>query len=102
MSHVEAGAMGGRGKKAGVKHTGFSRGSGNTNTIIARLKRDRPDIAARLAAGEFEFRGRPSARAAAKAAGIKVGPTPLQELRRAWKRASPEDRATFPRIQTNA
>jgi hypothetical protein len=32
---------------------------------------------------------------AARAAGIKVGQTPLQILRRAWNRASSEERAMF-------
>jgi len=54
------------------------------------LKRDAPEFAQRLAAGEF-----PSARAAAIAAGI-VKPTPeLTILRRAWKRASKQEREIF-------
>jgi hypothetical protein len=45
--------------------------------LLARLKRDAPGILARVEAGEF-----PSARAAAKAAGIVREPThnPLQTL----------------------
>lgn len=58
--------------------------------ILARLKRDHPDIAERFAAGEFK-----STRAAARAAGIKVDATPIQLLRRTWKRATPEERAAF-------
>lgn len=58
--------------------------------LVARLKRDHPDIVERLAAGEFK-----SAKAAARAAGIKVDATPLQLLRRTWKRASPAERAVF-------
>lgn len=58
--------------------------------IVARLKRDAPKIAERLEAGEFE-----SARAAARAAGFKVDTPLLTIVRRAWKRMSPEDRATF-------
>ena len=59
--------------------------------LVARLKRDAPGFAERLAAGEF-----PSARAAALAAGIvKPAPNPLEQLRRAWKLASAEQKATF-------
>lgn len=57
--------------------------------IIAKLKRDRPDVAERLAAGEFR-----SARAAAREAGL-VREHPLTDLRRAWKRASEAERDTF-------
>jgi hypothetical protein len=57
---------------------------------IARLKRDYPDIAEALARGEY-----PSVRAAAKAAGLVREPTPLATLRRAWQKASPEERQQF-------
>lgn len=82
----------GRPKKGEEKGsvTTFSDVGRGTAYLIARLKRDHPDIAARFAAGEFK-----SARAAARAAGIKVDTPPLQLLRRAWKRATPEERATF-------
>jgi hypothetical protein len=63
--------------------------------ITARLKRDRPDIAERLARGEFR-----SARAAAIEAGIVRVPRPLDELRRAWKRARPDERKTFLKAST--
>lgn len=58
--------------------------------IIARLKRDAPDIAERLAAGEFK-----SAAAAARVAGFKIDPSPISQLRRWWKRASDDERAAF-------
>lgn len=77
----------GRGRNRGSDATSIGRG---VEYLVARLKRDHPDIVERLAAGEFK-----SARAAAKAAGIKVEATPLQLLRRTWKRASPAERAAF-------
>jgi hypothetical protein len=58
--------------------------------IVAKLKRDAPEIAERLAAGEFK-----SARSAARAAGFKVDTPPLTLARRAWKRMSPDERAAF-------
>lgn len=64
---------------------------GNTKQYqIARLKRDRPDIADALARGEY-----PSVRAAAKAAGIVQDPTPLTLLQRAWTKAAPADHQGF-------
>jgi hypothetical protein len=65
-----------------------SRGSNSTPYLAARLARDRPDILARLQAGEF-----PSVRAAAKAAGLIKEPTFLQLVQRGWAKASPEERA---------
>ena len=51
---------------------------GNTAAyLVARLKRDAPEFAARLAAGEF-----PSARSCALAAGIIKEPTPKQQVKR--------------------
>jgi hypothetical protein len=61
-THKDAGKRGGRGKKATGNTHSFNHGS--AAAIVARLKRDRPDLAAQLAAGEFK-----SARAAARAAG---------------------------------
>jgi hypothetical protein len=62
-THAQAGAKGGRGKKASNKVTSFS---GNSAAyLVAKLKRDAPEFAERLAAGEFR-----SARAAALAAGV--------------------------------
>jgi len=88
LSHSEAGAKGGRGKKASDKITSF-RGT-SAEYLVSRLKKHHPDIAARLAAGEFK-----SARAAARAAGLKVDDPPLKLLRRAWKRATADERAAF-------
>jgi hypothetical protein len=60
---------------------------------IARIKRDRPDIAERLANGEFR-----SVAAAAKAAGIKIKDSrakPLINLRYWWRKCSNEQRQSF-------
>jgi hypothetical protein len=58
LTRAEAGAKGGRGKKAGNDVNSFK---GNSAAyLVARLKRDHPGIAEALARGEF-----PSARAAA-------------------------------------
>jgi hypothetical protein len=62
-------------------------GSTSAARIVARLKRDHPDIAERLAAGEFR-----SARAAAIEAGLVVPATPLRVVRSAWRRATTEER----------
>jgi hypothetical protein len=56
--------------------------------LAARLKRDAPDIAARI--DEF-----PSIRAAARAAGIIRDRTPLELLLATWRRASEAERAAF-------
>lgn len=64
---------------------------GNDNTYLAaRIKRDAPEIAARVAAGEFK-----SIRAAAIEAGIVKVATPLDALKRAWGKASAEDQRQF-------
>lgn len=58
--------------------------------LAARLKRDAPEIAKQLEEGRF-----PSVRAAAKAAGLVRDPTPLELLQKAWRKASPKERAAF-------
>lgn len=80
----------GRGRTADRADNINSNGGTSAAYLVARLKRDRPDIAARLAAGEFR-----SARAAAREAGWVKPPDPLKELRRWWERASDADRAVF-------
>jgi hypothetical protein len=91
MTPAEAGTLGGRGKKASNNVTSFK---GNSAAyIVARLKRDHPAVAARLAAGEFQ-----SAAAAGRAAGIvKSLPTPLERLEAAWNRCTPADQDAFMR-----
>jgi hypothetical protein len=62
VDHAAAGAKGGRGHKASSNTTGFDRGS---TYLLRRLKRDRPDLAERVIAGEM------SANAAAIEAGFR-------------------------------
>lgn len=58
--------------------------------LAARLKRDAPEIAARVERGEFK-----SMRAAAKAAGIIREKTKVEKMKALWNAASPEERAEF-------
>ncbi len=63
---------------------------GNSLSYAARrLLRDRPDLFERVKAGEM------SCHAAMVAAGFRKVPTPLDILRRAWARASEDERAQF-------
>jgi hypothetical protein len=55
-----------------------------------RIERDHPEVAERLRTGEIT-----SVRAAAIEAGLIHEPSPLLELRRAWRKASAADRAAF-------
>lgn len=88
-----------------IKNGGDRRGDGSSLTCqteqpsgqggnsraysIARLKRDRPDLADMVIAGEL------SANAAAVEAGFRKRDTPLDALRRAWGKATEDERATF-------
>jgi hypothetical protein len=63
-----------------------SHGSTSQTYLVRRLKRDAPEIAEALGRGEY-----PSARSAAKAAGIIKALTPLDMLKRAWAKASDID-----------
>jgi hypothetical protein len=64
---------------------------GNTaRYILNRLKRKRPDLAEAYARGEYR-----SVHAAAKVAGWVKAPTPLDELHRAWRKASDDERQQF-------
>jgi hypothetical protein len=64
---------------------------GTSATYLARrIARDRPDILHRMKAGEFR-----SVRAAAIEAGIVKVPTALDLLRRAWEKATDEERVAF-------
>ena len=58
--------------------------------LAARIKRDHPDIAERIEAGEFK-----SMRQAAIAAGIIHVKTPLEQLAYWWKKADDDERAAF-------
>jgi hypothetical protein len=76
------------GKRQGDDAT-LARGN-DPNYILARLDRDgHTELAVRVRAGDL------SAAAAARAAGIKTGPSPLQQLRSAWKRATKDERKAF-------
>jgi hypothetical protein len=77
-----------KGENKGVNHT-FKKGTGNAAYTVARLKRDRPDLAERVVAGEL------SANAAAIEAGFRKKATPLEALRRSWSRATADERETF-------
>lgn len=57
--------------------------------ILDRLKRERSDLFRRVVAKEL------SANAAAVAAGWRKPPSPLADLRRAWRKASAAERAAF-------
>ena len=79
-----------KGEEKGADST-LKRGSESAKYLLARLVRDHhDDILARYEAGEFK-----SVAAAARVAGIKVGQSPLQKLRSAWKAASETERETF-------
>lgn len=56
---------------------------------LARLKRERPDLFDKVCAGEV------SANAAAIKAGWRKPPTPLSTLRKAWAKASADERIAF-------
>jgi len=68
MTAIEAGKQGGRGNKAVDNVNSFktAKGGNRDTYLAARLKRDHPEIAARVANGEFK-----SIRAAALEAGIR-------------------------------
>jgi hypothetical protein len=65
---------------------------GSVDYWRARLARDAPEALAAFERGE---EGYGSIRATAIAAGILKPPTPLADLRRAWNKASEDERATF-------
>jgi hypothetical protein len=79
----------GRGKKTGSVATRFS-SRRDISYLAARIKRDRPDIAAAVERGEYK-----TMRAAAIAAEIIKPPTTLTGLRRLWKKATPSEREAF-------
>jgi hypothetical protein len=78
----------GRGHKTGNDITRFHGNRGTSAAYLtARLARDRPDILARLRAGDY-----PSVRAAAKDAGLVKEPSPLQLVQKAWRKAKLQER----------
>lgn len=74
----------------GADGTKLAHGTNHAAHLLRRLARDHPDILAAYERGDF-----PSARAAAKAAGIVKDPAPLKLLQKAWDKASATERATF-------
>jgi hypothetical protein len=72
----------------------------NTNTVsrvipnaeyyASVIKRDHPEIHRRMLAGEFK-----SVYAAAVEAGIRKQITPLDQLQKAWRKASDDERQSF-------
>lgn len=89
-------------REATTGRHGGNRTAKNDNIILAspkqgtslaytldRLKRERPDLFERVAAKKI------SANAAAIEAGFRKPPSPLAELRRAWRKASTAERDTF-------
>jgi hypothetical protein len=67
-----------------------STGGTSSEYLTARIARDNPAILEKMKAGEY-----PSVRAAARAAGVLKETSPLDLLKRAWGKASQEERDTF-------
>ena len=67
-----------------------SQGTSRSYTV-SRLQKQRPDLFAEVKAGKL------SANAAAIKAGFRKQTTPLEQLLRAWRKASPQDRREFER-----
>jgi hypothetical protein len=90
---VRLGRRGGDRRSAGAKkNQGYNvtLKRGNRQAYyLARLDRDRPELAAQVRAGELK------AYAAARLAGIVKTKTPLEHLRHWWSKASETDRRTF-------
>lgn len=68
----------------------------DTTYTLRRLARDSPDLVDAIAKGEM------SVNQAAIKAGIRKKPTPLKELLRWWKKATPEERTEFLKLKENA
>src|SRR5262249_54625586 len=58
----------------------------STRYLVARIARDRPDILARMQAGEFE-----SVLEAARLAGIRRSPSLVDIVKRLWAKANPDE-----------
>ena len=82
----------GRGHKRVDNIKSFDATAGGTSAdyLAARIKRDRPDIAERVEAGEYR-----SIRAAAIDAGIVKPPCPVRQGRRAFSKMTADQRAEF-------
>lgn len=86
----QPGEMNSRNRVDNVNSVDEPKGGNSADYLAARIKRDRPDIAEAVERGEYR-----SIRQAAIAAGIVKQTTPLDTLRRAWRKASEEERAQF-------
>jgi hypothetical protein len=90
MTPEEAGAKGGRGNKAttnGPIFNSHGNGSNKASVTIARLKRDYPELAKRVMAGEL------SPNAAAIEAGFRKKPTPFEIIVKQLPKLTPDERA---------
>jgi len=67
----------------------MKRGSNSTVYLLARLDRDRPDLAQRARAGELRIKE------AAIQAGVVRERTPFDDMRCAWTKASVGERVAF-------
>jgi hypothetical protein len=79
----------GRGNKTDNDVIRFRQGN-DPDYLTARIARDRPDIHQRMKDGKYK-----SVRAAAIEAGIIKVPTGLQQLQKAWRKASDDERQSF-------
>jgi hypothetical protein len=98
IGYEEAQVLGKRGGDHGNQYTGGKRQVRIANLpkstqtrayTIARLKRDRPDLAVRVEADEL------SANAAAIEAGFRHKPTPFEIVKRQWPKLTPEQQSYF-------
>jgi hypothetical protein len=89
---IELGKHGGDRKSEKARNQGSNvtlmRGNGAAY-LLAKLDRDRPDLAARVRAGDLK------PYTAARQAGIVRDRTILEQLQRLWMKATHEDRASF-------
>jgi hypothetical protein len=86
MTRSEAGKLGGRGKKAS-RDRGMVSKSDTAEYVLARLRRDDPELAERVERGEL------TANAAAPLKGWRKKRTPYDDVISGLRRASEEDRA---------
>jgi hypothetical protein len=79
-------------RKQGAHHAynKMTVGSTNRGYLLRRLARERPDLLTAYESGRFK-----SVRAAAIEAGFIKPPTALDRLRKDWKKATWNERATF-------
>lgn len=90
---IELGQWGGDRKSEKARNQGSNTTLVNVgrglNYTLARLDRDHPELARKVKAGEL------SANAAAIQAGFRKVPTPLEQLHKAWNKATAKERRQF-------